>query len=118
MNIYIKIFLWSIVMILGFSALLMSVMVFSIGRADGVVFAWVTLCIGIVFGPLSLFKIVSLNNQFKREALEELLKHPEKILLRFTNEKGKEVIISEDELFVGYHITHSAFFMNLWKICG
>lgn len=84
MNVFIKIILWTILMILGFSALLMSVMVFSIGRADGVVFAWVTLCIGIVFDPLSLYKVVSLNNQFKREALEEVLKHPEKICCALT----------------------------------
>ncbi len=121
MNILLKIFLLAIVMILGFSAVLIGGMLLFIGRAHDFMPAIICLFGGLAVGLLSLWYIIRFNRQFQDNELEEVLKHPERIIAQFVDtETGKNIIISEAALFVDkQHHPFSSFYQTLesweWK---
>lgn len=92
----------SVLMILGFSGILIGCILLSIGRADDFMAALIALAGGIIVGPLCLYGIIKLNTQFQEKALETVLENPEQIVFRFpyTDDK-KEVIITNQALFIG-----------------
>lgn len=102
MNMLLKMLLFAILMILGFSAILIGAMLLSIGRADDFMMALIALIAGVVAGPGSLYMVIRLNSDFQDEALKEVLKDPKRILFRFLHsDKESEIIIANDALFVG-----------------
>ena len=102
MNVLLKMLLFAILMILGFSAILIGVMLLSIGKAEHLMIGWGVLVSGVIVGPLCLYGIIKMNSDFQNEALAEVLEDPKRILFRFPHTDDKsEIIIADDALFIG-----------------
>jgi len=101
MNIIRRIFALSILMILGFSALLAAAMTFMVDNPDSHYLWPYFLGFGLLTGPGSLWAIIYYNQQFKQLAKKEALTKKDRILAQWQKEDGKEVLLTLDALFIG-----------------
>ncbi|WCL82868.1 hypothetical protein PPO43_07170 [Saprospira sp. CCB-QB6] len=101
MNIIRRIFALSILMILGFSALLAAAMTFMVENPDSHYLWPYFLGFGLLTGPGSLWAIIYYNQQFKQLAKKEALSKSERILGQWQQEDGQEVLLTLDALFLG-----------------
>jgi len=102
MNILLKMFVTSMLMIIGLGLFFSGIMLWSIGREADQSLVVALLTIGIIFGPGGLYFIIKMNRSFQEAELKKVLNQPERILLRFPRADGKgEIIIANDALFDG-----------------
>lgn len=104
-----KLFLYSLLMILGFTSALIGPMIMFLPHGMGSYSIGLTvLIVGALVGLVSLFRIIALNADYHEAALKKALENPKRILFHFHDiYTFKEIIITKDAIF------YNGTFMNL-----
>lgn len=112
---YTNIAFLAVLLILSVSAVFIGSVILSTGKPEEATIGISCLITGIPLIIFSVFKMVRLNKNFKKEFLEELKNNPAKILFRFSDTKnGKSVIIGSEVLFIdNSHFPYKDFYILL-----
>ncbi|MCA9660660.1 MAG: hypothetical protein KC486_20125 [Myxococcales bacterium] len=96
-----KLLLFAIVMILGFSATLGGALMAS---ASGDAIGWVISLVGLVLGIYSLVRVVQINRGYQDHHLDEVLGNPSEIIARWPDPapgEDREIIVAVRGVFLG-----------------